>query len=67
MISTPPDISRDLENMGIELMLLGFTDGHLLALEFQPTIVEEIKVSKRMILSCRSLDWVLARENCLAF
>ena len=33
MISTQPDIRRELENMGIELVSSGFTDGLLSVLE----------------------------------
>ena len=46
MLSTQPNILRDLENIGIELVLLGFTEGLLLALELQPSIIEEIGVSQ---------------------
>jgi len=40
-----PSILRDLEGIHIELMLLGYTDGLLSALEVQPSIIEEIQTS----------------------
>lgn len=47
MISTQLDIVRDLENMGIELVLPGYIDGLLLALEVHSSIIEEIKTSRK--------------------
>jgi len=47
MINTQPEISRDLETMGIELVLSGYTNGLLTALEVQPFTIEEIKASEK--------------------
>jgi len=46
MINTQLNILKDLENMGIELVLPGYIDGLLSALEVQHLIIEEIKASE---------------------
>jgi len=45
--NTQPKISRGLETMGIELVLPGYTNGLLTALEVQSSIIEEIKESQK--------------------
>jgi len=47
VISIQPGILRDLEDMGIELILPGLTDGLLSTLEVQPLIAEEIKARQK--------------------
>jgi len=45
MINTQPEIARDLETMGIEFVLPRYTDGLLIALKVQPSVIKEIKAS----------------------
>jgi len=55
---TQPEISRDLETMGIELVQPGCTTRLLTALEVQPSIIEEIKATQivfRLILI--AIEW----------
>ena len=47
MINLQPNILRDLENMGIKLVLLGHIGGLLSALEVQHSIIEEINTSQK--------------------
>ena len=47
MMNTQPEISRDLEAMGIKLVQPRYTDGLLTVLEVQPFIIEEIKASQK--------------------
>ena len=42
-INTQLGILRDLETMGLELVLPGDTNGLFIALEVQPSVIEEIK------------------------
>ena len=48
MVTTQPEILRDLEAVAIELVLPGRMDGLLMALELQPSLIEEIKVKRMM-------------------
>ena len=47
MVTAQPEVLRDLEAMAIELVLPGCIDGLLMALEVQPSLIEEIKASQK--------------------
>ena len=47
IVTTQPEILRDLEAMAIELVFPGCMDGLLMALEVQPSLIEEIKASQK--------------------
>jgi len=47
MINTQYDLLRGLENMCIKLVLPGYIDGMVSALEVQPSIIEEITASQK--------------------
>ena len=47
MVNTQPEILRDLEARAIELVSPRCMDGLLMALEVQPSLIEEIKTSQK--------------------
>ena len=67
MINVKPEILRDFEIMGIELVLSGCTDELLTALEVQPSIVEEIKASQKNDVKLEKLRGNVAQGKSPSF
>ena len=67
MINTQPSILRDPETMVIELVLSGNRNGLLIALEVQPSIIEEIKASQKDNAKFEKLRCNVAQEKSTGF
>ena len=67
MTNTQPEISRDLETIGIELVLQGYTDGLITALEVQPSIIEEIMASQKDNAKLEKLRCNVAQKKLPGF
>ena len=67
MMNTQPEISRDLEAMGIKLVQPRYTDGLLTVLEVQPFIIEEIKTSQKDDAKLERIRCNVAQEKSSGF
>jgi len=61
MINLQPNILRDLENMGIKLVLTRYIERLLSALEVQPFIIEKIKASQKVDAKLEKLRFNVAQ------
>jgi len=67
IISTQPNILRDLENMGTEFVLPGYVDRLLSALEVQPSTIKETEASQKDDAELEKLRFIVAHEKSPGF